>query len=207
MSRQKIHVVLFLIFLAVLIWSGIHPHDYFTWMLEVAPAVIAVIMLSLTYKRFELSILLYVLILIHTIILMVGGKYTYAEVPLFDWIRDKLGTARNSYDGVGHFAQGFIPAIFAREILIRKSPVKSGKWLFFLSICLPLAFSAFYELIEWWVALATGEAADAFLGAQGDPWDTQKDMALCLAGSILSLLLLRKLHDRSLSAIGRRGGS
>lgn len=169
--------------------------------------MIAVIMLSLTYKRFELSILLYVLILIHTIILMVGGKYTYAEVPLFDWIRDKLGTARNSYDGVGHFAQGFIPAIFAREILIRKSPVKPGKWLFFLSICLPLAFSAFYELIEWWVALATGEAADAFLGAQGDPWDTQKDMALCLAGSILSLLLLRKLHDRSLSAIGRRGGS
>jgi putative membrane protein len=201
MSRQKIHLLLFAIFLAVLIWSGIHPHDYFTWMLEVAPALVGVTILLITYKRFELSMLLYVLILIHAIILMVGGKYTYAEVPLFNWLQEKLGTARNSYDGIGHFAQGFIPAILTREILIRKSAIKSGKWLFFLSICVPLAFSAFYELIEWWVAISTGEAADAFLGAQGDPWDTQKDMCLCLIGSIVSLLLLSKAHDRSLAKL------
>lgn len=201
MSRQKIHLLLFVIFLVVLIWSAIHPHDYFTWMLEVSPAVLGVVLIFITYKRFELSLLLYVLILIHCIILMVGGKYTYAEVPLFNWLQVQLGTARNSYDGIGHFAQGFIPAILTREILIRTSPVKSGKWLFFLSICVPLAFSAFYEFIEWWVALATGEAADAFLGAQGDPWDTQKDMALCLIGSILSLLLLSKVHDRSLAKL------
>jgi putative membrane protein len=204
MSRQKIHLVLLLIFLAVLIWSAIHPHDYFTWMLEVTPAVLGVILCLITYKRFELSMLLYVLILIHAIILMVGGKYTYAEVPLFNWLQAKLGTARNSYDGVGHFAQGFIPAILAREILIRTSPIKSGKWLFFLSICVPLAFSAFYEFIEWWVALGTGEAADAFLGAQGDPWDTQKDMCLCLIGSILSLVLLSAAHDRSLAKLQSR---
>jgi putative membrane protein len=201
MSRQKIHLLLFVIFLAVLIWSGIHPHDYFTWMLEVAPAVLGVTLILITYKRFELSMLLYVLILIHAIILMVGGKYTYAEVPLFNWLQAQLGTARNSYDGVGHFAQGFIPAILAREILMGTSPKKSGKWLFFLSICVPLAFSAFYELIEWWVALGTGEAADAFLGAQGDPWDTQKDMCLCLIGSIVSLVLLSHGHDRSLAKL------
>jgi putative membrane protein len=201
MSRKKIYLVLFIIFLAVLIWSGIHPHDYFTWMLEVFPAVLGVTLAIVTYKRFELSMLLYVLILIHAIILMVGGKYTYAEVPLFNWLQAQLGTARNSYDGVGHFAQGFIPAILTREILIRTSPIKSGKWLPFLSICVPLAFSAFYEFIEWWVALATGEAADAFLGAQGDPWDTQKDMLLCLIGSIVSLVLLSRAHDRSLAKL------
>ena len=201
MNRKKTYLILLFIFFAVLIWSGINPKGYFIWFLEVIPAVLALILLLATYKRFEFSMLSYVLILIHSIILMVGGHYTYAEVPLFDKIRDFLGTARNSYDGVGHFAQGFIPAIVAREILIRSMKLNSRKWLFFLSVCIPLAFSAFYELIEWWVAITTGEAADAFLGAQGDPWDTQKDMALCLAGSIVSLLLLSKAHDKSLQKL------
>jgi putative membrane protein len=200
-SRKKIHLILLGIFFAVLIWSGINPKGYFIWSLEVFPAVIALILLLATYQRFELSMLSYVLILIHSIILMVGGHYTYAEVPLFDKIRDVLGNARNSYDGVGHFAQGFIPAIIAREILIRSMKLNHRKWLFFLSVCIPLAFSAFYELIEWWVALATGEAADAFLGAQGDPWDTQKDMALCLSGSILALILLSRAHDQSIQKL------
>jgi putative membrane protein len=201
MPRKKIHLILLFIFFAVLIWSGIRPKGYFIWFLEVVPALIALLLLAVTYKRFEFCMLSYVLILIHSIILMVGGHYTYAEVPLFDKIRDFLGTARNSYDGVGHFAQGFIPAIITREILIRSMKLNHSKWLFFLSVCIPLAFSAFYELIEWWVALATGEAADAFLGAQGDPWDTQKDMALCLSGSIIALLLLSKAHDKSLAKL------
>jgi putative membrane protein len=203
MSRQRIHIILLVIFFAVLIWSGINPKGYFIWSLEVAPALIALIVLLITYKRFEFSMLSYVLILIHSVILKVGGHYTYAEVPLFDTIRDLLGTARNSYDGVGHFAQGFIPAIIAREILIRSAKITHRKWLFFISVCIPLAFSAFYELIEWWVAISTGEAADAFLGAQGDPWDTQKDMCLCLTGSIVSLLLLSKAHDASIQKLER----
>jgi putative membrane protein len=201
MPRKKIHLILLFIFFAVLIWSGIRPKGYFIWFLEVFPALLTLLLLAVTYKRFEFSMLSYVLILIHSIILMIGGHYTYAEVPLFDKIRDFLGTARNSYDGVGHFAQGFIPAIITREILIRSMKLNHRKWLFFLSVCIPLAFSAFYELIEWWVALATGEAADAFLGAQGDPWDTQKDMALCLSGSIVALLLLSKAHDKSLAKL------
>jgi putative membrane protein len=192
--------ILLFIFFAVLIWSGIRPHDYFTWVLEVSPAVTALVLLSAIYKRFRFTNFAYTLILLHCIVLMVGGHYTYAEVPLFNWIRDYYGLQRNSYDGVGHFMQGFVPAIIAREVLLKASPLKRGKWLTFVVICIVLAFSAFYELIEWWISLLTGSKGDAFLGTQGDIWDTQKDMVLCLAGSILSLLTLSKAHDRALAA-------
>jgi putative membrane protein len=194
---NRLFTFLILSFFAVLIWSVIHPYDLFTWFLEAFPAIAALSLLALTYKRFRFSNLVYVLIWMHSLVLLVGAHYTYAEVPLFNWIRDMYHLKRNSYDGVGHFSQGFFPAIIAREILLRKTAVR-GKWLPFIVVCIVLAFSAFYELIEWWVALATGSAGDAFLGTQGDVWDTQKDMALCLIGSILSLLLLSRLHDRSM---------
>lgn len=192
--------VLFMLgaFLLVLAWSGIEPHDRLTWILEVAPAVLGVGVLALTYRKFQFTTLVYFLILLHSFILMVGGKYTYAEVPLFNWIRDSFGLARNSYDGVGHFAQGFVPVIVARELLLRTSPLKKGPWLFFICVCITLALSAFYELFEWWVSLATGSAGDSFLGTQGDVWDTQKDMAICLLASILSLLTLSRFHDKAL---------
>ena len=188
-------------FFAVMLWSIIHPHDLFTWFLEATPALLALLILSLTYKRFRLSNLAYVLIWMHSIVLLIGAHYTYAEVPLFNWIRDTFHTHRNSYDGIGHFAQGFFPAIIAREILIRKTPLKRGFWLSFLTVCVVFAFSAFYELIEWWVSLATGSKGDAFLGSQGDIWDTQKDMLLCLIGSIVSLIFLSRTHDRSLQKL------
>ena len=181
-----------------MIWSGINPKDYFTWFLEVAPALIGVVILEATYSRFQFTTPAYILILIHCIILMVGGHYTYAEVPLFDWIRDRFDLERNNYDKVGHLAQGFIPAIIAREILIRMEIVKRGKWLSFIVVSICLAISAFYELIEWWVAELTGESAEAFLGTQGYVWDTQSDMALALLGAILSLIALSKIHDRQI---------
>src|SRR5262245_28980469 len=198
MSKQKKIVLMLIVFFAVLIWSGIQPYDRFTWMLEVLPAVGALVLLVITYRRFEFTTMVYFLILIHSIILMIGGKYTYAEVPLFSWLRDTYGLARNSYDGVGHFAQGFIPAMVAREILLRCTPLKRGGWLFFIDACIVLALSAFYEFVEWWVSIATGSAGDSFLGTHGDVWDTQKDMFLCMIGSIVSLILLSGLHDRAL---------
>lgn len=186
-------------FLAVLIWSGIHPKDTFTWFLEVLPAVIGALLLIATYSRFRLTPLLYTLILIHCIVLMVGGHYTYAEVPLFDGL---FGAERNNYDKVGHFFQGFVPALLAREILLRKQVVNGRMWLnlFVVSVC--LAFSAFYELIEWWVAAATGEGAEAFLGTQGYEWDTQSDMALALLGAVSCLVFLARWHDRQLQKNG-----
>jgi putative membrane protein len=197
-SFRKKKINLPTIFFAVLIWSGINPHDYYTWLLEVSPALIGLAILAATYKRFQLTELTYWLILIHCIILMVGGHYTYARVPLFNWIRDTFELSRNHYDKVGHFAQGFIPAVIIREILIRKSPVTSGKWLFFIVVSICLALSAFYEFIEWWVAVLSGTAAEAFLGTQGYVWDTQSDMFLALLGSIISLIVFGKLHDRLL---------
>ena len=191
-----------LVFAAVLVWSAINPADYFTWFLEVLPAIIGLLVLLATRKSFPLTPLVYVLILIHCVILMVGGHYTYAEVPLFDWIRDSFGLARNNYDKVGHFAQGFIPAMVAREILIRKKVVLVRSWLAFLVVCFCLAFSAFYELIEWAVALASGESAEAFLGTQGYVWDTQSDMGFALVGAVSALLLLSRLHDRQLRNAG-----
>lgn len=200
-KQTRSHLVLLLIAAIVLIWSGIHPHDRYTWVLETFPAMIAAVVLVATYKRFRFSTLAYVLITIHAVILMVGGKYTYAEVPLFNWIRDTLGTARNSYDGVGHFAQGFIPAIVAREILLRLSPLKRGGWLFYIVVSICLGISAMYELLEWGVAVMSGSSAEAFLGTQGDPWDTQKDMALALIGAIVALIALARAHDRSMEKV------
>ena len=191
-----------LVFAAVLLWSAINPADYFTWFLEVLPAIIGLLVLLATRKSFPLTPLVYGLILVHCVILMVGGHYTYAEVPLFDWIRDSFGLARNNYDKVGHFAQGFIPAMVAREILIRKKVVLVRSWLAFLVVCFCLAFSAFYELIEWAVALASGESAEAFHGTQGYVWDTQSDMGFALVGAVSALLFLSRQHDRQLRNAG-----
>jgi putative membrane protein len=203
-TRSSVALLLWVItFLAVLAWSAIDPTDRFTWLLEVLPAVIGFLILALTYRRFRFTTLSYVLILIHCIILMIGGHYTYAEVPLFDWLRDAFDWQRNNYDKVGHFAQGFVPAILAREILIRKRVVNGERWRFFLVVCFALALSAFYELIEWWVAEASGESAEAFLALQGYSWDTQSDMAYALVGTIAALLLLARLHDRQLGRLAR----
>lgn len=187
-----------LIYTLVLVWSGIDPKDQFTWLLEVLPAIVGGLLLLITFKSFPLTPLLYLLILIHCIVLMIGGHYTYAEVPFFEGL---FGAERNNYDKVGHFAQGFIPAILAREILIRKQVVSGRAWLnlFIVSVC--LAFSAFYELIEWWVALLTGEDAEAFLGTQGYIWDTQSDMGLALTGAICAILLLSRWHDKQLKEL------
>ncbi|MDX1756589.1 MAG: DUF2238 domain-containing protein [Marinobacter sp.] len=189
------------VFLSVLIWSGIQPKDRATWLLEVLPAIIGFVVLAANYRRFPLTPLVYQLILVHAIILMVGGHYTYAEVPLFDVIRDLTGGDRNNYDKLGHFAQGFVPALIAREVVLRLGVFQSRAWAHFFIVCLCLALSAFYELIEWWVALASKEAADAFLGTQGYVWDTQSDMAFALAGAILALLVLSRIHNRQLVAL------
>jgi len=181
---------------AVLLWSGIHPRDRFTWFLEVLPVLLAWPLLALTYRRFRFTPLAYAFIALHMAVLMVGGKYTYAEVPLFNWLRDTFDLGRNYYDRVGHFFQGFVPALLAREILLRASPLKPGGWLFFLVTCVCLAVSAVYEFFEWGVAIATGTAADAFLGTQGDVWDTQWDMFMALIGALSSQLLLSRLQDR-----------
>ena len=198
---QALQISWIVIFLAVLIWSGIGPHDYPTWLLEVAPALIAAAILWFTRERFPLTRLTYVLILIHCIILMIGGHYTYAEVPLGDWVRDAFDQSRNDYDKLGHFVQGFVPAIVAREILIRNKVINYAGWRDFLIVCVCLAISAFYELIEWWVALLSGEAAESFLGTQGYVWDTQSDMWLALLGAVAALVLLSRLHDRQLARV------
>lgn len=195
-------VLWFLVFSAVLVWSGIGPKDVPTWMLEVAPAVIAAAILWLTWDRFPLTTLTYVLVLFHCVILMVGGHYTYAEVPLGEWAQQAFDQSRNNYDKLGHFVQGFVPAIVAREVLIRLNVVNSAIWRDFFIVCLCLAISAFYELIEWWVALLSEEAAESFLGTQGYVWDTQSDMGWALLGALLSLLLLGRWHDRQLRANG-----
>lgn len=193
-----LHKGLLFVVSIVFLWSAINPKDYFTWLLEVAPAIIAFTVLAFTYRRFPLTDLAYVLIAIHTVILCVGGHYTYAEVPLFDWIRDLFNQSRNNYDKVGHFAQGFVPAIVAREIFLRHGVVPSRRWMNFLIVCVCLAFSAVYEFIEWFVAVGTGEAAEAFLGTQGYVWDTQSDMLYATIGAIAALALLSKYHDAQL---------
>jgi len=194
-----------IIFFTTLAWSGIHPKDDLTWLLEVLPALIGFVVLVATRRNFPLTRLAYVLILLHCVILMVGGHYTYAEVPLFDWVRDWFDLERNNYDKVGHFVQGFVPAIIAREILIRNGIVTGRVWLSFIIVSVCLAFSAFYELIEWWVAIMSGDTAEAFLGTQGYVWDTQSDMLYALVGAIVALVLLSKLHDRQISRNEERG--
>ncbi len=192
------------IFLAVLAWSLIRPHDYFTWFLESFPALIGIIIVIALRHRFPLTPLLLVLLTIHAAILMIGGHYTYAEVPIGFWVRDLLHASRNDYDRVGHFAQGFVPAIVAREILIRRNVVRGRGWLYFIVVAVCLAISATYELLEWRVSIATGSKGDAFLGTQGDVWDTQEDMATALAGALIAPLLLGRLHDRQIAAIDSR---
>jgi putative membrane protein len=186
----------------LLVWSGIQPHDRFTWWLEVAPIFIGVPALILLYPRLRLTPLVYTLIWVHCGILMLGGHYTYAQVPLGFWMERWFGFTRNNYDRIGHLAQGFIPAMLAREIFIRRSPLAGSRWLPFMVVCFCLAFSAFYELVEFWTALAEGGAATDFLGTQGDPWDTQWDMMLALIGAIVSLLLLSRVQDRQLARTG-----
>ena len=186
------------VFTLVLIWSAIEPKDRYTWWLEVAPALIALVIIALTRSFFPLTRLAASLTLIHCIILMIGGHYTYAEVPFFD---DLFGMSRNNYDKVGHLAQGFIPAIVAREVLVRNEVVKGQWWLALFVVSFCLGFSAFYELIEWWVALLSGEGAEAFLGTQGYEWDTQSDMGFALLGAVAALVLLSRLHDRELASL------
>lgn len=198
---MKIPVICLSLVALVMAWSMIGPYDWPTWIMETLPVWIAVAILIPTRHKFPLTNLAYILIAVHAVILIVGAHYTYARVPLFDWIKEALGTERNSYDGLGHLAQGFIPALIARELLIRTSDLKRGKWMFVLIVLSCLGISAIYELIEWGAAEAAGGGAVEFLGTQGDVWDTQKDMALAGIGAALSLLILSKLHDRQLDKL------
>lgn len=200
-SYPTFHVSLLLGFFALLAWSAYQPHDWLTWFLETVPAMAGVMILLFTYPRFHLTPLVYALIWLHAAVLLIGGHYTYAEMPLFNWLRDAWYLDRNYYDRVGHVFQGFVPAMVAREILLRRSPLKPGKWLFFIVTCICLAISAFYEFIEWWVVLASGEAATAFLATQGDIWDTHWDMLLALCGALAAQMSLRRIHDRQLRLI------
>ena len=189
------------IYFGVLLWSGLASKDGFTWLLEVFPALVGFVLILATFRRFPLTLMMYWLVLMHCVILMIGGHYTYAEVPWFDWLRDALHWQRNNYDKLGHFAQGFIPAILAREILLWLGVVRGCGWLNFIIICVCLALSASYELVELGVALASGDNAVAFLATQGDPWDTQSDMGFALLGAILALTLLSKWHDLQLARL------
>jgi len=187
-----------------LIASGWQPYDRATWLLEVAPVLIGLPILVATRTRYPLTRLLYVLLLLHALVLILGGAYTYARVPAGFWVQDWFGLARNPYDKLGHFMQGFVPAVIAREILIRGEYVRGGRMLAFLCVCVAMAISAAYELLEWWVALALGQGAAEFLGTQGDPWDTQSDMFFALIGACAALLTLARLHDRQLHSLRRR---
>jgi putative membrane protein len=189
------------LFAPVVVWSWIGPHDRLTWWLESAPALVGVPLMVVLQRKFPLSSLLLVLLWLHCVLLVVGGHYTYAQVPLGEWAKGWFGWTRNNYDKLGHFTQGFVPAILGREILLRTSPLKGSKWLGFLVGCVCLAFSAFYELIEWFTAIASGEAANDFLGTQGDIWDTQTDMLWALIGAVVALTLFSRLHDRSLARV------
>ena len=194
-------VALLVLAAIALVVSGIGVHDRATWVLEIAPILIAAPLLYFTWRPFRLTPLAYRLIFLHALILMIGGHYTYAHVPLGFWLQDLFGFARNPYDRIGHFAQGFVPAIVAREILLRRSPLRPGKWTFFIVCCICLAISACYEFIEWWAALILGQGAQEFLGTQGDPWDTQWDMFMALVGAMTAQLLLSRIHDRQLARL------
>jgi len=201
---QPLTIVWLAIFIAALVWSGVAPKDYPTWVLEVFPALVGIVVMAWTFQRFPLTPLVYWLILVHSIILMIGGHYTYAEVPLGDWLGHVLGETRNNYDKLGHFAQGFVPALIAREILLRRRIVNGRGWTHFITVCICLAISAFYELIEWMVAMLSGQAADAFLGTQGYVWDTQSDMAWCLVGALTAIIILARLHDGQIARLVSR---
>jgi putative membrane protein len=185
----------------VIVWSWVGAYDRMTWWLESFPALIAIVILAVTYKRFRLTDLAYLLIALHACILLVGGHYTYAQVPLFNWVRDHFGLQRNDYDKLGHFAQGFVPAVIAREILVRRRVISGPWWRAFVVMCICVAISACYELLEWGVAVAEGSGADAFLGTQGDPWDTQSDMLCALIGAAAAQVSLARIHDRALERL------
>lgn len=195
---MKKHWILIGLFLLGLLLSGINPHDYFTWILEVFPAIIGLLVLLFTYKRFRFSDLTYALILVHCYILFIGGHYTYAEVPLFDWIKEIFHQSRNNYDKVGHFAQGFVPAVIIRELFIRNGVVKQGHWLSFLTICVCVTVSVFYEFLEWFVAIVSGQSAEAFLGTQGYVWDTQSDILYAVIGAICMVVFVSGFHDKQI---------
>jgi putative membrane protein len=198
------HLALLGTFLLILLWSLIHPRSYFIWILEVFPAIIGAIVLIAIYPKIKLTMLLYCLIWLHALVLILGGHWTYADMPLFNWLRDEFGLARNYYDRLGHVMQGLVPAIVSREVFLRNQIVKGRGWLFFIVTCVCLAISAFYEFIEWWVAVSSGTAADEFLATQGDVWDTQWDMFMALCGAVASQLLLARWHERQLAALLRR---
>lgn len=201
-ANARLHNALLLSAAIILVWSGIAPRDRLTWLLEVWPVAVAGVILTLTYRRFRFSTLAYCLMWVHALVLMLGGHWTYAEMPLFNWLRDAFDLQRNYYDRLGHLAQGFIPAILARELLLRTSPLRPGKWLFTLALACTLAVSALYELLEWAAATTLGQDADEFLATQGDVWDTQWDMFLALLGGTAALVLLRRVHDRSIQRAG-----
>ncbi len=202
MRSNRYPLILLIIVSVFWVWSGIGPHDTrLTWVLETFPLMLVLPLLLLTYHRFPLTRLTYTLIAIHALVLMLGGHYSYAKVPLGFWMEDWFGWTRNNYDKIGHFMQGFVPAICVREIIARTSPLKRGKWLGFISIAVPLAFSALYEIIEWLASLSNPADTEAFLGTQGYIWDTQTDMFWCLIGSVVALISLTKLHNRYLSEV------
>ncbi|WP_040279478.1 DUF2238 domain-containing protein [Psychroserpens damuponensis] len=191
---MKLIYTLLILIIVLLIWSAIKPFEYFTWCLEVSPAVIGVLVLMFTFKKFRFTNVVYVLIFFHCVILIIGGHYTYAEVPLFDWIQETFNHSRNNYDKLGHFAQGFVPAMITREVLLRKNVVNSNSWLNFIVVCIAMAISVTYEFIEWAVSLSTGEGGDSFLGTQGYIWDTQSDILFATIGAILALIFFGKYH-------------
>jgi putative membrane protein len=199
-TRKEPQVLLALV-AAALVVSRIGPYDPVTWFLEILPVLIIAPVLVATHRKFPLTPLLYRLLFVHALILILGGHYTYARVPVGYWFQDMLDLSRNHYDRLGHFAQGFVPAILVREVLLRRSPLVRGKWLFFLTVSVCLAFSAFYEFTEWWAAVAGGEGAENFLGTQGDVWDTQWDMFLAFVGAITSQVILSRVHDRQLGEL------
>jgi putative membrane protein len=199
-TRKEPQVLLALVAVALVV-SRIGPYDPVTWFLEILPILIIAPVLVATHRKFPLTPLLYRLLFVHALILILGGHYTYARVPVGYWFQDMLDLSRNHYDRLGHFAQGFVPAILVREVLLRRSPLVRGKWLFFLTVSVCLAFSAFYEFTEWWAAVAGGEGAENFLGTQGDVWDTQWDMFLAFVGAITSQVILSRVHDRQLGEL------
>jgi len=199
MNQKKLLIILLVIVGLFLIWSALNPKNYGVWFLEIVPGLVGVAILALTYKRFQFSNIVYIFVALHFIVLIIGGHYTYAENPLFNWLKDNFDLSRNYYDRLGHLAQGFFPALIIRELLLRKTRLEKGKWLFFLVICVALAISAFYEFTEWWAAISLSpETGNAFLATQGDIWDTQWDMFLAMIGSITSLLIFSKMHDGQL---------
>lgn len=199
---MKKYFVLIFLFIAGLALSAIKPHDYFTWILEVFPAILGLLVLLIMFRRFQFTYLTYVMVLVHCYILFIGGHYTYAQVPAFDWIRDTFHQTRNNYDKLGHFAQGFVPAMIIREIFIRQHIIQKKTWMPFLVVCVCGTISLLYELLEWLVSVSSGSSGDSFLGTQGDVWDTQSDMLFAMIGAICMVVALAKIQDREIAKIG-----